>query len=179
LIEVELNFHFTLYLLSIKWKKKFPIYLPYFLKDCNQNHTYFFYLAWYTISFWFEAVYMSMSHGFLPSHLQAALDANLTLRAWLQWYRLQIQPSFRPNAIWCVSYQSLNHFWHTDLDRGLYHSPDLDRNGWLTGDAYSSLSPNPWCVHRSVFAPFSDLYFLQDLWDWWLLVIYAIEIAFW
>jgi hypothetical protein len=32
-----------------------------------------------------------------------------------------------------------------------------------------------WYIQRSVFAPFSNFYFLQDLWDWWLFVIYAIS----
>jgi hypothetical protein len=31
-----------------------------------------------------------------------------------------------------------------------------------------------WSILWSVFAPFSDLYFLHDLWRWWLFVIYAI-----
>jgi hypothetical protein len=31
-----------------------------------------------------------------------------------------------------------------------------------------------WYIQRSVFVPFSDFYFLQNLWDWWVFVIYAI-----
>jgi hypothetical protein len=33
----------------------------------------------------------------------------------------------------------------------------------------------PGYVQRSVFAPFSDSYILQDLLNWWLFVIYAIS----
>jgi hypothetical protein len=40
----------------------------------------------------------------------------------LQRYSLQIQPSLRPNAVWCVSYQSLSRSWYTDLDYGSFTS---------------------------------------------------------
>jgi hypothetical protein len=39
---------------------------------------------------------------------------------------LPIQPSFRPNAVWGVSYQSLIHSWYTDLDYCLYPLPELE-----------------------------------------------------
>jgi hypothetical protein len=42
---------------------------------------------------------------------------------------LPIQPSFRPNAVWFVSYQSLSHPWHTNLEYSSY--------------AYSSQAPDP------------------------------------
>jgi hypothetical protein len=93
---------------------------------------------------------------------------------------LQIKPSFMPIAVWCVSYQSLSRSWHTDLDCGSHRLPDLEigpRRVWPVDRGrlllLSSWS-HPWYIKRSVFVPFSDLYFLQDLWDWLLFVIYAI-----
>jgi hypothetical protein len=44
----------------------------------------------------------------------------------LQWSSLPVQLSFRPNAVWCVSYQSLSRSWYTDLDYGLYCLPELE-----------------------------------------------------
>jgi hypothetical protein len=44
----------------------------------------------------------------------------------LQRPRLSIQPSFRSNTVWYVSYQSLSRSWHTDFDYGAYRLPDLE-----------------------------------------------------
>jgi hypothetical protein len=41
-------------------------------------------------------------------------------------FNLPVQPSFWPNVIWYVSYQSFSHSWHTDLDYGSYRLPDLE-----------------------------------------------------
>ena len=45
--------------------------------------------------------------------------------------------------------------------------------------SWSTLScscvPTSGYIEKSVFVPFSDLYFLQNLWDWWVFVIYAIS----
>jgi hypothetical protein len=38
-----------------------------------------------------------------------------------------------------------------------------------------SHDPTSGNIQRSVFVPFSDFYFLQNLWDWWVFVIYAIS----
>jgi hypothetical protein len=38
-----------------------------------------------------------------------------------------------------------------------------------------SHDPTSGNIQRSVFVPFSDLYFLQNLWDWWVFAIYAIS----
>jgi hypothetical protein len=43
-----------------------------------------------------------------------------------------------------------------------------DRSG---GDAYSSMAPDPTSNLEVRVHPFSDLYFLYDLWDWLLFVI--------
>jgi hypothetical protein len=94
---------------------------------------------------------------------------------------LPIQPSFRPNAVLCVSYQSLSRIWYTDLDYGSNRLPELEllltagvtgRQGMLTPPKH--LTPPLVCPQRSVLALLPDLYFLQVLWDWLLFVIYAI-----
>jgi hypothetical protein len=43
----------------------------------------------------------------------------------LQRFTLPIQPSFRANVVWYVSYQSLSRSWYTDLDYGSYRLPEL------------------------------------------------------
>jgi hypothetical protein len=53
----------------------------------------------------------------------------------LQRSSLPVQPSFRPNIIWCVSYQSLSCSWHTDLDYGSYRLSVLEIR--LTADVNS------------------------------------------
>jgi hypothetical protein len=50
----------------------------------------------------------------------------------LQRSSLPIQPFFGPNSVWCVSCQSLSHFWVTDLDYGLNRLPELELG--LTAD---------------------------------------------
>jgi hypothetical protein len=44
----------------------------------------------------------------------------------LQRSSLLILPTFRPNVVLCVSYQSLSGSWHTDLDYGSYRLPELE-----------------------------------------------------
>jgi hypothetical protein len=38
---------------------------------------------------------------------------------------LLVQPSIRPNAVWCVSYQLLSRSWHSGIEYGLFHLSDL------------------------------------------------------
>jgi hypothetical protein len=93
-------------------------------------------------------------------------------------------PFFTPHAVWHVSYQSLSRSWHTDRDYSSYRSSNLeigltagviDRQGMLSPPwylipplIYSEVRLRPGC-------PFSDLYFLLDLWDWILFAIFVIS----
>jgi hypothetical protein len=93
---------------------------------------------------------------------------------------------FRPNAVWCISYQSLSRFWHTNPDYGSYRLPNLEIGlmAGVTGRLQGCLLllgilSYLWYIQRFVFASFSDLHFLQGLWDWWLFVIYAISCWKW
>jgi hypothetical protein len=49
---------------------------------------------------------------------------------------LPIQPSLRPNAVWCISYQSLSRSWHTNINFGSYLLPYLEL-GLKAGVRYS------------------------------------------
>jgi hypothetical protein len=82
----------------------------------------------------------------------------------------------------------------TDFDSGLFRFPNLDTLILTTdfyvwygahggcnqtaGDAYSSMAPDPTSdIYSEVrVRPFSDLYFLKDLWDWLLFVIFVISL---
>jgi hypothetical protein len=55
-----------------------------------------------------------MLRGFLQSCLLAAFCISYGP------YNDSIQPSFRSNTVWCVSYQSLSCSWYTDLDYDSY-----------------------------------------------------------
>jgi hypothetical protein len=77
----------------------------------------------------------------------------------------------------CVAYQSQSHIWYTDLDYCSYRLPKMElgltvsvtgRQGMVTPLRYYDISRGP------CFALFSNLYFLQDLWDWLLFIIYVI-----
>jgi hypothetical protein len=83
-----------------------------------------------------------------------------------------LQQSNLQSLFWCVSYQSLSRSWRTNLDCGLFCLHDLEirltacvtgRQGMLTPPRHLNL----WYIQRSVSASFSDVYFLQDLWDRW------------
>jgi hypothetical protein len=87
---------------------------------------------------------------------------------------------FQPNAVCCVSYQSLSRSWHTDFDYRLFCLPDLEtgamvgvsgRQGMLTPPRH--LIP-PMVSRGPCWPTFSDLYFLQDLWGRWLFIMHAI-----
>jgi hypothetical protein len=82
----------------------------------------------------------------------------------LQRSSLPIQPSFTPNAVWCVSYQSLSRSWYTDLDYDSYRLPDLelgltmgvtDQQGVLTPPRY--LIPRLIYPCRSLCLPYSQI----------------------
>jgi hypothetical protein len=81
---------------------------------------------------------------------------------------LPIQPSFRPNAVWCVSYQWLSRSWYTDLNYGSNRSLELElgftagvtgQQGMLTSSKH--LIPPLICSEVRV-CPFSDLHCLHD-----------------
>jgi hypothetical protein len=82
----------------------------------------------------------------------------------LQRSSLPIQPSFRPNAAWCISYQSLSCSWHT-WPGNMAHG-ECDRS---TGDAYPLNTPPrhliPPLVYPEVRACsiLKFVYFLQNL----------------
>jgi hypothetical protein len=92
-----------------------------------------------------------------------------------------IQPFFGPHAVWYVSYQSLSRSWHTDLDYGWYRlsNVEIGLTAGVTGQQ-GMLTP-PWhlippLIYSEVrVRPFSDLYFLLDLRDWLLIVIFIIS----
>jgi hypothetical protein len=99
----------------------------------------------------------------------------------LQWFYLPMQPFFGPHAVWYVSYQSLSRSWHTDLDYGSYRlsNAEIGLTAGVTGQ--QGMLPLPWhlippLIYSEVrVRPFSDLYFLQYLWDWLLCVIFVIQ----
>jgi hypothetical protein len=61
-----------------------------------------------------------MSQGFTSSFLQVFWSLQ---RPSLP---LHVQPFFGPNAVWCVSCQSLSCFWYTDFDYGSNRLPELE-----------------------------------------------------
>ena len=82
-----------------------------------------------------------MSQGFLQSRLQTAFTQMLRS---LQQSSLPLQLSFKPNAVWCVWYQSLSRSWYTSWS-WLWFVPFTwsgirahDRCDRPTGDAYTS-----------------------------------------
>jgi hypothetical protein len=82
-------------------------------------------LVQHTISFLFKAVYWQTVDVTRVSIF--SFTGNFPQILWpLQRSSLLKQPSFRPTAVWCVSYQSLSHSWHTDLDYSLYHILHLE-----------------------------------------------------
>jgi hypothetical protein len=84
----------------------------------------------------------------------------------LQWSYLPIQLFFWPHAVWYISYQSLSHSWHTDLDYGSYRfsNVEIGLTAGVTGQQ-EMLTP-PWhlippLIYSEVLVrPLSDLYFL-------------------
>jgi hypothetical protein len=86
--------------------------------------------------------------------------------------------SIRSNAVWCVSYQLLDRPWYSDLtaDCSVYlvwkwssrRMRPVDRGCLLL---LGTLSGHLWYIQGSLYVHFSDLYFLQVLSDWWLLVM--------
>jgi hypothetical protein len=96
----------------------------------------------------------------------------------LQRSSMSLQPSCRPNAVWCVSYQSLSR-WYTDLDYGSNRLPELEL--WLTagvtgrqGMFTTPMHLIPPLVYPEVrVCPILWFVFPTGLWDWWLFFIYA------
>jgi hypothetical protein len=90
-----------------------------------------------------------MSHGFLQSRLQTAFTQMLRS---LQRSSLPLQLSFKPNAVWCVWYQSLSRSWYTDLDYDSYRLPDLEL-GLTTGvtDQQGMLTPPRYLIPLLVY----------------------------
>jgi hypothetical protein len=123
-----------------------------------------------------------MSQGFLPSRLQAAFrkfygrDNDLVCNTTFLWSKCCLMcfiPIVKPFLIhW--SWLRLEPFtWTVSRAHGGW---PVDRGCLLLLGTWSHL----WYVQRTVFALFSDLYFLQVLWDWLLFVIYVIynELSF-
>jgi hypothetical protein len=95
----------------------------------------------------------------------------------LQWSYLPIQPFVGPHVVWYVPYLSLSRSWHTDLDYGSYHLPNLEigLTAGVTGREVMFTPPRhliPPMVYSEVLVrPLSD--YIQDLWIWLLFVIYT------
>jgi hypothetical protein len=110
-----------------------------------------------------------------------SLTGSFSLLRLLQQSSLLIQHSFRPNSVLCVSYYMLSRFWYTDLDYVSNHLPELELGltAGVTVNRVCLLLLGTWShlcyIQRSVCALFSNLHYLQDSWDWWLFVIYAIS----
>jgi hypothetical protein len=72
---------------------------------------------------------------------------------------------------------ALSRSWHTDLGYGLYRLPDLEV-GFTAGvtGRQGMLTPLRRLIPPLMYArSFSDLYFLQDLWDRLLFIIHSIS----
>jgi hypothetical protein len=68
----------------------------------------------------FISVYYTVSFtGSVPQILRSLHRSNLPTQP-------SFWPSFRPYAVWCVSYKLLSRSWHTDLDYGLFRLLDLE-----------------------------------------------------
>jgi hypothetical protein len=130
----------------------------------------------------FRPVPQRTSHNFCYSFTAVILIHFFLQILWsLQRSGLPIQLSFGPHAIWSVFYLSVSHFWYTDLDYGLYCLPDLEIrlmagvNSWHRLFTLPRHLIPPLIYSEVRVCPFSDSYFLRDLWNWLLFVIYAIS----
>jgi hypothetical protein len=97
-------------------------------------------IVWHMISFFYSR-YSTDKQGFLVSFTGSFPQIVRSL----QRSRLPIQPSFRPNAVWCVSYGSLSLSLYTDLDYGSCHLPELELElkAGVTGWQWMSTPPRP------------------------------------
>jgi hypothetical protein len=97
-------------------------------------------------------------------------------------FNFYIQPFFGPHAVWYVSYQSLSRSWHTDLDYGSYRLSNVEIRLTAGVTGQQRMLNLPWhlippLIYSEVrIRSFSDLYFLYDLWDWLLIVIFVISL---
>jgi hypothetical protein len=91
----------------------------------------------------------------------------------LQRCSLPIQPSFGSNVVWCVSCKSLSHFWYRFwLQLKLFTWTGIRAHGRCDrSTGCMSTWSHLWYFQRFVFALFSESYFLQVLWEWWLLFV--------
>jgi hypothetical protein len=89
-----------------------------------------------------------------------------------------ILPSLRQNAVWCVSYQSWSRSWYTGLDYGMCRLPELEL-GITAGmtSRQGMFTPAKHLIPPLIY-PFSNLYFLQGLWDWWLFLFMLFHPSF-
>jgi hypothetical protein len=91
---------------------------------------------------------------------------------------LPLQPFFGPNAVWCVSYQSLSRFWYTNLDYGSNRLPKLelglmaDVTGWQGILARRHMTPPMVCPEVRVCSVLGFV-FPTGLWELLMSVIYA------
>ena len=120
-------------------------------------------------------LYFSLSYTWKRTCLEGRLTENTGSFLQMLWSfqrsSLLIQPFLGPYVVWYVSYQSLSRSWHTDLDCGSYRSSNL-QIGLMAGvtGQQGMLTPSWHLIPPLIYTdfrvrPFSDLYFLWDLWD--------------
>jgi hypothetical protein len=141
-----------------------------YARACSTYDQFFIQCIYWQTSWCHRGLY-SLVYRWLPQILQS-----------LQLSSVPVQSFFRPNAMCFIPIITpfLIHWsWRWFVPLNIYLSWNLgsqrmwqvDRGCLLLQGTWFHL----WYIQRSVFAPFSNLYFQQDLWDWWLFVIYAIS----